>query len=324
MATPKSLLNILDSVTMPQIAVPQALGVSMKNLYARVRTIFEDDNIVGAGIAEKISGEERTDELGIVFYVREKLPAPDLNPESLLPPVLAAANGRAVFTDVVEIGDVVPQINIQDTPIQSGYSVGYKDLATGTLGAIVRRRAKRFLLSNSHVFADAGLGTIGDPIIFPGSDDGGVNPSNLVARLTTFTPFVVGQSFTNLADAALAELETLERTNLDLSILDAATPLKVGTPQRGMAVSKRGRTTGDTTSTVRDVDFRILVRYDGVGVVGFTGQVLCDNYTAGGDSGSIVVAKDTGAIVGLHFAGSENGSVFTPIRTVMNVLKFRF
>lgn len=326
MATPKMLLDILDRVTAPEIAAPEALSLTAEKHYERVRTIFEDENIVGAGVAKKITGDERTDDLGIVFYVRRKIPTADLKPDQLLPPVIAARNGRAVYTDVIEIGDIVPQNapNIQTAPIQSGFSVGYKDEATGTLGAIVRKQGKQYLLSNAHVFADSGLGHVGDPIIFPGPDDGGADPANLVAKLSAFTPFAVGETFTNRVDAALAELEPAAIAHLDMTILAAATPLKVATPLRDMKVTKRGRTTGDTSSVVRDVDFRILVRYEGVGVVGFTGQVLCDTYTAGGDSGSIVVDQDSGAIVGLHFAGSSRGSVFTPIRTVMEALKFKF
>jgi len=325
-ATPKTLLDILDRVTTPEIAAPEALSLTTAKHYERVRTIFEDENIVGAGIAKKIAGDQLTEELGIIFYVRQKIPAADLRPDQLLPPVLAARNGMAVYTDVIEIGDVVPQNgpNIQNTPIQSGFSVGYKDQATGTLGAIVRKRGKQYLLSNSHVFADAGLGRVGDSIIFPGPDDGGAAPGSLVATLDSFTPFAVGETYTNRVDAALAKLEPAALARLDMTILGAATPIKVGTPVRDMKVTKRGRTTGDTQSVVRDVDFRILVRYDGVGVVGFTGQVLCNTYTAGGDSGSIVVDQDSGAIVGLHFAGSSHGSVFTPIRTVMEALKFKF
>jgi hypothetical protein len=248
----------------------------------------------------------------------------DLLPDQLLPPVIAARNGRAVFTDVVEIGDIVPQINVEREPLKSGFSVGHKDITAGTLGAIVNKDGKRYLLSNSHVLANSGLGAIGDAVLFPGPQDGGQQPTDVVAKLSAFKSFEVGTSFTNTTDAALAEIDGSRLGNIDNEIWSATTPRKVATPQRDLVVRKRGRTTGDTQSVVRDVDFRILVRYDGVGVVGFTGQVLCDSYTAGGDSGAIVVAEDTGAIVGLHFAGSSRGSVFTPIRTVMEAYKFKF
>ena len=323
MPTPKTLLDILDRVTAPDIAAPESLSLTTRQHYARVRTIFEDENIVGAGIARKITDETRTEVLGLIFYVRRKLPTQELRPDQLLPPVMAAANGRAVYTDVVEIGDIVPQANVQKAPLQSGFSVGSKD-ATGTLGAIVQKDGKRYLLSNSHVLAKSGRGAVGDAVLYPGPDDGGMSQADTVALLSVFSPFLVGASFDNTADAALAEIDEDRLAGVDEEIWAAASPLKIATPERDMVVKKRGRTSGDTQSIVRDVDFRILVRYEDVGVVGFTGQVLCDTYTTGGDSGAIVVAQDSGAIVGLHFAGSSRGSVFTPMRAVMEALKFKF
>ena len=38
----------------------------------------------------------------------------------------------------------------------------------------------------------------------------------------------------------------------------------------------------------------------------------------------IVVDKATGKIVGLHFAGSADGSIFSSISEVVKALKFRF
>ncbi|MER9656618.1 S1 family peptidase [Mesorhizobium sp. M0152] len=315
---------MLDLVTAPNIAEPEALSLNTRRHYDRVRTIFEDENIIGAGIARKVAGEERTKDLSIVFYVRRKIPTPQLPSDRVLPPILAAANGRAVYTDVVEIGDIVPQANIMKSPLKSGFSVGHKDITAGTLGAIVKKAGKRFLLSNSHVLANSGLGASGDAILYPGPQDGGEEPGDVVAKLSAFTPFAAGASFTNTLDAALAEVDEDRLGAIDEDIWSATPPLKVAAPQREMAVKKRGRTTNETLSVVRDVDFRVLVRYEGVGVVGFTGQVLCDTYTDGGDSGALVVDQSSGAIVGLHFAGSPKGSVFTPIRVVMRVLKFSF
>lgn len=324
MATPKALLDILDRITAPDITQPQVLAPATRQHYQRVRTIFEDRNIIGAGIANKVIGNERTEVLGIVFYVLEKVRSADLPADRILPPVMAAANGKAVFTDVVEIGDIVPQVNIKASPLQSGFSVGHQDVSAGTLGAIVHKGRKRFILSNSHVLANSGLGAIGDAILYPGVADGGQAPGNVVATLSGFAPLHPGDSFTNTVDAALAEVNPSRLAEIDEEIWGAALPRKTAAPVREMPVKKRGRTTGDSQSVVRDVDFRVLVRYEGVGVVGFTGQVLCDTYTSPGDSGSVVVAADSGAIVGLHFAGSPQGSVFTPIRTVMQALKFSF
>jgi hypothetical protein len=326
MATPKTLLALLNQVTTPELGEPESLAPTTRQHYDRVRTIFADDNIIGAGIARKVLGQKRTDDLGLVFYVRKKVAVADLRPEQLLPPVMAAPNGRAVYTDVIELGDVVPQAdpNIQRKPLQSGFSVGHKDITAGTLGAIVRKGGKRFLLSNSHVLANSGLGAVGDAILYPGKEDGGQAPADIVAKLSAFQPFAVGPTFTNTVDAALAEVDEERLAGIDEDIWSATTPLRTAVPQREMVVRKRGRTSGDTQSVVRDADFRILLRYEGIGAVGFTGQVLCDTYTQPGDSGSLIVAGDTGAIVGLHFAGSASGSVFTPIQAIMAALDLKF
>lgn len=175
------------------------------------------------------------------------------------------------------------------------------------------------------MLADSGRGKKGDAVLYPGPSDGGEVDDNTVAKLQAFKAFDKKGTFTNTIDAALAEVLEDHLDAIDLELAGVKKPLKIATPVRDMKVIKRGRTTGDTESVVRDTDFRILVNYgEGIGVIGFTGQVRCDTYTAAGDSGSIVVDKDTGAIVGLHFSGSSKGSVFTPIKTVMAALKFKF
>jgi hypothetical protein len=91
-----------------------------------------------------------------------------------------------------------------------------------------------------------------------------------------------------------------------------------------MAVAIRGRTSGNSEGTIKDVNFSAVIPYPGVGKLGFIDQVLCTRYSKGGDSGSIVVDKKSGKIVGLHVAGSEQGSIFNPISEVMSALKFTF
>ena len=325
--TPKTFLTMLDMVTKSNgdLALPQTLGAAEATHVKRVRTVFEDANIVGAGVAEKITEGQKTGTLSLCFYVRKKVPPSRMKIEKMLPPVMAAPNGEAIFTDVIEIGKVVPQAGgpfFQAAPIRSGYSVGHLKITAGTLGAVVTRGKKQYLLSNSHVLANSGQGKRNDAIYYPGPDDGG-KKSDTIGKLSFFKPFETGESFNNEIDAALAEILAEKLVDVNYKIHGAKTPLKIADPQRNMRVVAMGRTSGKVKSVVRDTDFRILVNYD-IGVVGFKGQVRCDNYTTGGDSGSIVVDQETGAIVGLHFAGSEKGSIFTPIRKVMAALKFKF
>ena len=324
METPRNLLRALDMVTAPELPRPEALGLVRATHMQRVRTIFDDPNIVAVGISEKVSEKEPTGELSLCFYVEKKVSKRKLGGAKLIPPVVAVPDGSAVFTDVKEIGKIRPQAKIRKLSIRSGYSVGHRSITAGTLGAIVRKGTKFFLLSNSHVLALSGKAKIGDKIVYPGPDDGGKLPGDLVATLSAYEPFLVGGSFVNRVDAALAEIVEDRLDDLDFSIVDAKKALSTIAPARGMTVTKRGRTTGDTESTVEDVNFRTIVEYEGVGKVGFLDQAFCRRYTKPGDSGAIVVDKKSGKIVGLHFAGASGGSVFNPISPVIRALKFRF
>jgi hypothetical protein len=324
--TPKPLLNALAMVRgdlAPQI---EMLGVVRATHLNRVRKIFEDRNIVGIGIAEKVSENAPTGELSLCFYVEKKLPKSRMKNNKLIPPVMAAPDDKAVFTDVQEIGRPVPEakVNKRDKPIQSGFSVGHVKITAGTVGALVKKGKKLLILSNSHVLALSGKGKVGDVIIFPGDADRGKKERRPVATLESFTPFQKGGDLVNVTDAALALIDDDRIDEVDFTVLGAQSPLAMIKPKRGMKVVKRGRTTGDTEGEVQDIHFSIVITYPGVGQVGFRDQVKCTRYTEGGDSGSIVVDKETGKIVGLHFAGSPGMSAFNPIDEVVKALKFRF
>jgi len=324
MNTPKNLLRALDLVTGAAVPKAEALGVASATQYERTRRIFDDRNIVGVGISEKVTGKNPVGELGLTFYVEKKLSKRKVGPDKMVPPVIALPDGSAAFTDVKQIGRIVPQVNKRASPIQSGFSVGHVDISAGTVGAIVKKGSKFFVLSNSHVLANSGLGKKGDKIIFPGDADGGELPKNLVGKLSEFKRFVVGGELANEVDAAIAEIDADRLDELDFGIFGTKGALEIVDPVRGMKVVKRGRTTGDTEAVVRDVNFRFVLEYDEVGSVGFLDQVLCDRYTKPGDSGSVVVDKKSGKIVGLHFAGASGGSVFNPMRAVVKALKFKF
>ena len=168
--TPKSLLEALDLIRASKGPKPESLDALEMTHVKRVRSIFEDKNIVAIGIANKTTEKKSTGELGLCFYVEKKLSKAKVAHGKLIPPVISVADRVAVFTDVQEIGKVRPQINKRKAPLLSGFSVG-NQTETGTLGAIVKKGKKFFLLSNSHVLADSGTGKVGDKIIYPGSAD---------------------------------------------------------------------------------------------------------------------------------------------------------
>jgi hypothetical protein len=229
-----------------------------------------------------------------------------------------------VFTDVKAIGRVRPEAHKKVSPIQSGFSVGHVDVTAGTVGAIVKKGKKLYILSNSHVLADAGLGKLEDEVLYPGPGDGGKLSKHLAGTLAKFVTFKVGGRFLNHVDCALCEIDAARLDDLDLSIFGIKGLPKTSKATRDMVVIKRGRTTGETEGVVVDVNFRVVIDYPGVGEVGFLEQVLCSRYSKPGDSGSIVVDKKAKSIVGLHFAGANGGSVFNPIADVINALGFTF
>src|SRR4051794_28499289 len=147
METPKNLLRALDMVTTPEEPSPQLLGAVRVAYARRMRTIFEDPNVIGVGISEKLAEKRPTGELSLCFYVEKKVSKRSLSAAKLIPPVVAVPDGQAVFTDVKQIGKLLPQANIRKSPIKSGYSVGHHSITAGTVGAIVKEGRKYFILS---------------------------------------------------------------------------------------------------------------------------------------------------------------------------------
>ena len=122
-----------------------ALSTVESTQIKRVRAIFEDANIVAIGIAQKVTENKPSGELGLCFYVEKKRAKAKLKSGRMIPPVLSVADRTAVFTDVQAIGKLRLEINRRAAPLQSGYSVGRLP-DTGTLGAIVQKGKKYFIL----------------------------------------------------------------------------------------------------------------------------------------------------------------------------------
>lgn len=319
---PKELLEALNLIRSRARKHVEPLDRLERQHIERVRGLFEDRNVIGVGIAEKETDKNGTGALSLCFYVEKKHPKTKVRPHKMIPPVLSVSDRRAVFTDVQEIGKLRLHVNSQRSPIESGYSIGsMKD--TGTLGAIVKKGAGYFLLSNSHVIARSGLSKIGDDVIYPGPDDlKGAQPQS-IATLSQVVPFRKA-GFTNVVDAALAQIDDAAIPNLDFSINGARPPLETMTPKIGMTIVMRGRTSNGATGTVKSTTFTYALNYPGVGMVGFTDQVLCTQYADPGDSGALVVDQASGKVVGLHCGGADDFSFFNPMSAVVGALNFRF
>lgn len=323
MASEKEIKRILDLCTSAPKSRIESLGSAKRGRARSMRRVVKTRNVVAMGIAEKITKGKRTGKLALTFYVERKISPKKLLASEAVPPTVpeALSGPTAIPTDVIVLGKMRPEINATKKPLQPGNSIGHETIgSTGTLGAVVTKGGAFHVLSNSHVLALSGLAKKGDAIIYPGDADGGEMPKNLVAKLSGFKKFK-GSDFVNRVDCAIAKLTDERLADLVSEIKGLSFPKGTIKPVRGMKVTKVGRTTGRTSGKIRDVNFRFVLDYEGdIGEVGFTEQVLCTRYTDRGDSGSLVIDKATGRAVGLHFAGAEGGSVFSPIDEVLKTL----
>ncbi len=273
----------------------------------------------GVGVGYKVVGGEVTGELAIVVLVTKKLrPLEDIHPKDRVPPEI-----EGVRTDVVEVGviRVPPPAGVgrreRMRPAPGGCSIGHVRSTAGTLGCLVRRGDRAFILSNNHVLAATNLGVRGDYILQPGPGDGGRVPEDGIAELADYIRLDFAGE--NAMDAALAR--PFSRELVSPEILEVGEPSGWAEPELRAEVIKSGRTTGLTHGEIGVVEATIDVLY-GLERVRFVGQcvVTTPGFSAGGDSGSAVILPDSTRVVGLLFAGSGEATVFTPIGRVLSAL----
>ncbi len=204
-------------------------------------------------------------------------------------------------------------------PVPIGVSTGHPDITAGTIGCRVTDGEDVYALSNNHVYANENLADIGDPVIQPGTYDGGTSPVDDIGTLADFEPIVFSRRARNEIDAAIALSSTAN--------LGTATPGGYGTPNStivgafiGQQVQKFGRTTGLTTGEVTGVNATVNVGYGPGKTAKFVKQIIIEpgDFSAGGDSGSLIVTNDEFCNpVGLLFAGSSTMTVANRIDLVL-------
>ncbi|MBW8038386.1 MAG: hypothetical protein FVQ85_00105 [Planctomycetes bacterium] len=225
-------------------------------------------------------------------------------------------------------GNQVDPTSRFDRPVPIGVSTGHPDITAGTISCRVTDGTNVFALSNNHVYANSNNASIGDAVIQPGSYDGGSSPADDIGTLDDFEPIDFSGG-NNTIDAAIAFSST--------SLLGNATPSDgYGTPKSTTAtlrinqkVKKYGRTTGLTKGQVYMLNASVNVNYGNAGVALFTGQIIITpgSFSAGGDSGSLIVVDDRKGKrsgpddlkpAGLLFAGSNTVTIANPIDAVLS------
>ncbi len=292
-------------------------------------------NLVGVGIGEKISDGFRTGTLAVKFLVRAKYPPQDIGKGHRLPKAIAG-----LPVDVEEVGlfrsfrptgeamaPAATQVNprTKTRPAQPGCSIGYADPAgqfkmAGTLGALVSDTNGTYILSNNHVLTDESRLPAGSPIFQPGLLDGGNAGTDGIASLTRFIPFQAG--ILNQVDCAITQVANLG--DVSNSILQIGAPKGVGAAQIDMTVEKFGRTTAYKAGQVTSIDTDVTVGYD-TGNFAFGGQIIivgldAQPFSGPGDSGSLIVERNSKLAVGLLFAGSSTHTIANHISDVLSAL----
>jgi hypothetical protein len=212
-------------------------------------------------------------------------------------------------------------------PAPGGVSVGHYRITAGTIGCLclgrqAPRNSRLMILSNNHVVANSNNSVFGDSVIQPGRHDGGVSPADQVAITERFVPLKYG-SGTNYVDAATAWCWP-DRVRKELIYPAGGSHYlyRIGnTPQYptlGSIVGKSGRTTQLTRGTVIATNWSGWVNYGAVGSAFFAGQFVVQtagsNFSAGGDSGSVIWRWDNSmAPVGLLFAGGGGYTIANPM-----------
>jgi hypothetical protein len=295
--------------TMFGVASAQAAGSG--DVAALSTPKLKDSNILGVGYGVKVTAGTVTEELAIRVYVRAKVPRTGLPVIERVPDQI---NG--VPTDIIVVGDLAAQF---PRPVKCGLSCGHSKINTaGTIGCVVTSDGtNRFILSNWHVLTDGNGTKPGDDILEPGLLDGGTaNPP--IARLTAYQP-VDFTGLPNRIDAAVAELIDPSDVGSEIDMIGPVTPSPMNAALY-QSVRKRGRTTLHTIGTVMDLAADVRVRY-GNKVAQFNDQIAVTGvngaFSAGGDSGSLVVDAVTRRPVGLLFAGGGNITFCNHIQDVL-------
>lgn len=328
----------------------------MKHLIQEVlqrekKKLLQKRGVIAVGRGIKIIDGKSTDLPCIVVSVERKLAPVELRPKDTIPTAIGA-----VLTDVIE-SKIVKALHTQKhRPVPGGVSGGHED-ATGTLGGLVRKKTGVYILSNNHVLALSNKAEIGDPIIQPGSYDGGKYPRDHIADLAAYVPIQmsgllsdcpIGNFFStslnlllklmrsrtrfqvirlqkeaNLVDAALAMPINMELVSNEIFGLQKVNK-GIVEAEVGMEIKGSSRTSGVRYGTIDQVDVTIKVQYGEGKIALFEDQLLSNTMTAkGGDSGTEVFSKD-GYLTGLLFAGSDSVMVANRIQNIAKVFDLHF
>ena len=304
----------------------------------------------------KVKEDVKTDKLCLICMVERKIPKEKLLERDLIP-----AKINEIATDVIQVGKLrALQIDkkARHRPCPMGTSGGHHMITAGTNGELLKDRntGKVCIGTNNHVGANSNDAQIGDPYLQPGPFDGGTTQNDTIGHLLKFVPLkfggdlsdcVFGQIWSaiynipakifgrrtrltpvieeaeyNLVDAAMIEVDENDVLG---EIVGIGAPKGSRQGKLDMPVQKSGRTTCHTVGgLITGVDATVGPISYGLGKSAyFKDQIIIskDGFSAGGDSGSLILDMD-GYAVGKLFAGSDSEgiTIANPIQKYLDLL----
>lgn len=246
-------------------------------------------------------------------------------------------------TKVLEIGNVKALVDRKKyRPLQGGCEISPQGRNwVGTAGCIVRVKQRTGSLGiRSLYFVDAyyymldilkkfGLETKTIPafltnahvteedMIKPKHNTKITQPYNnsVIGKTIYAVPFLKGKK--QEYDCSLV---SIEGQMIQEQIITVGVPQGIKDVRVGESVHKYGRTTAYTTGTCIARDVTTVINYGDNGLFTFTGLDMYSRMSAGGDSGSVIVAQDDNKIVSLLFAGSDSVTFGIPFKKIVDKL----
>lgn len=299
------------------------------------QSLRDHPDVIGIGYGPKETSGQLTEDVAVKLYVRKKERDSQVLGDRVLPGRVGSS-----LTDVVQIAPLRARAPFTQRlrPILGGASgaVHVPGLTyTGTLGMALRGygsyEGRFFALSNNHVLANINEARIGDPVLQPGTLDGGDPNQDVIGELFDYVPLqfgdpngVLADQPRNYVDAALAEVRFGELSREIFWVgypkgwLTKASIQQALTAANGnLRVQKTGRTTAYTQGFVTDLGYDGWINFELGRLAYFEDQLLIGpgNFSDSGDSGSVILDMEEN-IIGLLFAGGVTHTIANHIEDV--------
>jgi hypothetical protein len=303
------------------------------------KALLHRPGVTAVGLGLRKRDGRLTDEVVVKVFVAHKRNKSALSAHAVLPHTLQAPDGEAA----VDVEEMLPpsipplhapgvdttmaeaRLRVPRRPAVGGASIAHHAFPVGTVALGVRHRQSgaHCILSCSHVLSQLGAAQLGDEVLQPAPDDGGMLPLSVIARVLSWTPVVFGGVERNMTDAAIATCAPGQARSW-VEGIGAITAIAPPIELLGKRVSKVGRATGLTSGIVTVVGATVRPNYAPLGFgqtpALFVNQIVAEIDCAYGDSGSLLV-DDKGRAAGLLFGATREGHTwFNPFDAVCAAL----